>query len=67
MTYDELLAKFETWGVENPYAQPWKSALRAAVEATKMRLDPLHSGLAKYEGFELAMKIVVKAIEKELK
>lgn len=35
MTYNELLAKFENWGVEHPYVQPWKNALFAVVELHK--------------------------------
>ena len=83
MTHDELLAKIKNNGtletelvctcphkeIVEIETRPHRNdkALRAVVETTKQRLDPLKNGLEKYQGFELAMRLVIQAIEKELK
>lgn len=60
MTHDELLARIDfLWGTENT-----DKALRAVVELTAK--DVKHESYLWLDGFDYAMALVIKAIEKEL-
>ena len=74
MTHDELLAKFENWGVEHPYVQPWKDALFEVVKLHKPQTEEIMNSLLEIKietlcnvcGFEPYPCPTIQAIEKEL-